>query len=113
MLAIVNFEPFTQSLPQSVNWQGRSGRFYALSTLRLSDFALNNETMCLVARGSHVLWVGSANEIVSDQSSRARFRLALDCADRAFSLPAPADEVTRMTLIWDLEGAAPVKGLSV
>jgi hypothetical protein len=112
MLAITDFEPFIQSAPQSVNWQGRSGRLYALSSLRLADFALSNTELCLITRGRNVLWVGSASEVIGDQSSRARFRLALDGADRAFVLPAPGDEVTRMTLIWDLEGATPVAGMS-
>jgi hypothetical protein len=113
MLAITSFEPFTQSGPQSVNWQGRSGRLYALSCLRLGDLALSNSELCLIARGSSVLWVGSASEVIGDQSSRARFRLALENAERAFVLPAPSDEVTRMTLIWDLEGAQPVAEWSV
>jgi hypothetical protein len=112
MLAITEFEPFAQSASQSVNWQGRSGRFYALSSRPLADFALSNSELCLITDGRNVLWVGSASEVIGDQSSRARFRLALDCADRAFILPAPSDEVTRMTLIWDLEGAAPVAGLT-
>jgi len=110
MLAIMDFEPFTHIQPKTVNWKGRSGRFYGLTVLPLANFSLSNSDVCLIAKGTTVLWVGSANEIVADQSSRARFRLALDCADRAFSFPAPADEVTRMTLIWDLEGAGPVNG---
>ena len=41
----------------------------------------------------------------------ASFRLALDCADRVFHVEGTSDEVERMTVVWDLEGAEPVAGL--
>jgi len=92
---------------RSVNWQGKSGRAYLLSPDRFDSFALVPGNLYVVASGALVLWVGSIDDIVNDQQSRARFRLAMDCADRVFHLAAPADEVARMTLIWDLEGAEP------
>jgi hypothetical protein len=96
---------------RQVNWRGRSGRFYALVPLRLHDFSLRDGELYLVALGNHVLWAGSADDIVKDSTSRARFRLALDCADRAFLVGAGTDEVERLTTIWDLEGAEPVTGV--
>lgn len=95
-----------------VNWRGRSGRFYALAPLRVSDFRLVGDALYLVALGPMVLWVGSAADLVGDAESRSRFRLALDCADRAFRLGEPGDDVTRMTIVWDLEGGQPVLGLN-
>jgi hypothetical protein len=112
MLALMNYEASADA-PKTATWRGRSGRFHTVQVAALDHFALSNAELCLVASGSNVLWVGSANEIVSDQSSRARFRLALVCADRVFTLAAPSDEVTRATLIWDLEDATPVNGLSI
>ena len=101
-----------QVLPlRQVNWRGRSGRFYPLVPLRLSDFSLRDGELYLVALGNHVLWAGSADDIIKDSASRARFRLALDCADRAFLVGASTDEVERLTTIWDLEGAEPVTGV--
>jgi hypothetical protein len=101
-----------QAFPlRQVNWRGRSGRFYPLVPVRLHDFALRDGELYLVALGSHVLWAGSAHDIVADSASRARFRLALDCADRAFLVGASTDEVERLTTIWDLEGAEPVTGV--
>lgn len=101
-----------QALPlRHVNWRGRSGRFYALQPLRLHDFALRDGELYLVTLGNHVLWAGSAHDIVQDSTSRARFRLALDCADRAFLVGVSQDEVERLTTIWDLEGAEPVSGV--
>ena len=47
-----------------------------------------------------------------DPVSRARFRLAMDCADRVFQVEAKADEVERLTIIWDLEAAEPSLGLN-
>lgn len=100
------------SFARQVNWRGRSGRLYALSPAPLDDFALRDNDLFLVARGHLVLWAGSADDIIHDAQSRARFRLALDCADRVFHVDAGDDEVERMTVVWDLEGAKPVAGLN-
>jgi hypothetical protein len=95
-----------------VNWRGRSGRYYALSPERLDDFMLRSNELYLIARGTLVLWAGSAEDIIADPQSRARFRLALAAADRVFHVEASEDDIERMTVIWDLEGATPVSGLS-
>ena len=65
-----------------VNWRGRSGRFYALEPLRLEDFSFKGDELYLIALGRHVMWAGGAADLVEDYVSRARFRLAMDCADR-------------------------------
>lgn len=95
-----------------VNWRGRSGRFYALTPEPLDGFSLEGNELYLVARGSMVLWAGSSADVIGDAQSRARFRLALTCADRVFHVEAGEDDVERMTVVWDLEGATPVAGLS-
>lgn len=100
------------SFSRPVNWRGRSGRFYALSPERLEDFSLRDNELYLIARGSLVLWAGSSEDVIGDPQSRARFRLALTCADRVFHVDAGEDDVERMTIVWDLEGAIPVTGLS-
>ncbi|MDT3707361.1 MAG: hypothetical protein ROZ09_11075 [Thiobacillus sp.] len=99
-------------LMRQVHWRGRSGRLYALSPQRLDDFALRNNDLFLVTRGRMVLWAGSAADVINDADSRARFRLALDCADRVFHVDAGDDEIERLTAVWDLEGAEPAPGLS-
>jgi hypothetical protein len=101
-----------QGFSRPVSWRGRSGRFYALNPERLEDFVLRGNELYLIARGTLVLWAGSAEEIITDVQSRARFRLALAAADRAFHVQAAEDDVERMTVIWDLEGASPVSGLN-
>ena len=102
-----------QPLPlRAVNWRGRSGRCYALAPLRLSDFSVSDGELYLLALGSHVLWAGSAQDLIGDSTSRARFRLALDCADRAFQVGAGRDAVERLTTIWDLEGAEPIASVA-
>jgi len=95
-----------------VNWRGRSGRFYALEPLRLEDFHFHGEELYLIALGPHVLWAGGAADLVEDPMSRARFRLAMDCADRVFHVETSPDAIERLTVVWDLEGAEPVLGLS-
>ena len=97
---------------RQVNWRGRSGRFYALTPERLDAFGLATDGLYLLALGANVLWVGSARDVIDDAQSRSRFRLALDCADRAFAVDVGADDITRMTMVWDLEGAEPVTSLS-
>lgn len=98
--------------PHPVNWRGRSGRFYALEPRPFADFTFNGDELYLVALGAHVLWAGGAMDLVEDAMSRARFRLAMDCADRAFRVEAHPDAIERLTVVWDLEGAEPVLGLN-
>lgn len=100
------------SFLRPVNWRGRSGRFYALSPERLEDFLLRDNELYLIARGNLVLWAGSSVDVINDAASRSRFRLALAAADRAFHVESSEDDVERMTMVWDLEGATPVNGLS-
>lgn len=100
------------SPPRQVNWRGRSGRFYALTPERLDSFALSTDSLYMLARGTLPMWVGSAHDVIHDAASRARFRLALEAADRAFLVATEADELGRATIVWDLEGAEPVTGLS-
>jgi hypothetical protein len=100
------------ALARQVNWRGRSGRFYALNAEPLADFVLSQRGLHLLALGTQVMWVGSARDVIDDAQSRARFRLALDCADRAFAVEAGEDDLSRMTVVWDLEGAEPVSGLT-
>lgn len=100
-------------MPQRyVNWRGRSGRFYALMTERLDSFELTTSGLFMLARGGVPLWVGAAYDVIHDAASRARFRLALAAADRAFSVDVEDNELSRMTVVWDLEGAEPITGLS-
>lgn len=87
-----------------MRWQGRSGRQYALDQKSLEHFAMEDTCLYLIAKGSHVLWVGSTQDLVADPMSRTRFRLALDCATDVYSLPAPEH---RLAMISDLEQAAP------
>jgi hypothetical protein len=93
------------------NWQGRSGRSYDMISENLEHFAMADAELYLIAKGNHVLWVGSNGELVGDPMSRRRFRLALDCADRVFKLASPDLPTQRLTTIWDLEGAEPVLGI--
>ncbi|MEO8757046.1 MAG: hypothetical protein ABI398_04750 [Devosia sp.] len=99
-------------LTRQVNWRGRSGRFYALAPERLETFALATDGLYLLARGTLPMWVGSAHDVIHDPASRSRFRLALETADRAFLVATEGDDLSRMTVVWDLEGAEPVTGLS-
>lgn len=93
---------------RTASWLGRSGRAYGVVAESLEHFAMDAADLYLIAKGSHVLWVGSTIDLVGDPLSRSRFRLALDCADRVFRVTSPASEGERLSTIWDLEGAEPV-----
>ena len=113
LMMILAERRFTAQMPvRQVNWRGRSGRFYALSPERFDTFALTASGLYLLARGTIPVWVGSADDVINDAQSRSRFRLALEAADRAFLVASDGDELSRMTTVWDLEGAEPVTGLS-
>ena len=99
-------------IPRHASWRGRSGRSYSLLAERMDVFSLTPGALYLVAKGSIVLWVGSAEDVISDQQSRARFRLALAAADRAFLVEGAESEEKRLATVWDLEGAEPEAGLS-
>jgi hypothetical protein len=112
MSAVSERRTASPAFTRQVNWRGRSGRFYALTPERLDAFGLASDGLYLLALGGNVMWVGSAQDVINDAQSRSRFRLALDCADRAFAVSTGSDDLTRMTMVWDLEGAEPVTGLS-
>src|SRR3569833_1828957 len=96
--------------PRLVNSRGRSGRCYALTPERLDSFVLSTDGLYMLARGTLPLWVGTAHDVIHDAQSRARFRLALAAADRAFAVAAEKDNLSRITTVWDLEGTKPETG---
>ena len=49
------------------SWQGRSGQSYGLVSENLEHFAMGASNLFLLAKGSHVLWVGSSDELVADR----------------------------------------------
>jgi hypothetical protein len=93
------------------SWLGRSGQSYGLVSENLERFAMTETDLYLIAKGNHVLWVGSTGELVGDPVSRSRFRLALDCATNVFRLLTPGAAAERLTTIWDLEGGEPAQGM--
>lgn len=95
-------------MAQSAQWQGRSGRIYGLSPESLDGFSMNQGELYLIAKGGNALWVGSTDDLISEPMSRARFRLALDCADRVFRLALADEQENRLATIIDIEGAAPL-----
>lgn len=90
--------------PLRVLWTGRSGRRYVLRAVDIEGFALEEgQLYALVSQGT-IRWAGISDDIITDHVSRARFRAALGDDTSIMTLPAPADELARMTLVWDLEG---------
>jgi len=85
-------------------WLGSSGRSYELISENLATFSVEDSALYLLAKGTLVLWVGSTGELVGDHLSRARFRLALGCADRVFRLASTGQDAERLSIISDLEG---------
>lgn len=92
------------SEPLRVLWTGRSGRRYVLTAVELDGFALHDGQLYALAYDGTIRWAGTSEDIIADHASRARFRAALGEHTTVMTLPAPADELARMTLVWDLEG---------
>jgi hypothetical protein len=94
--------------PAQSYWRGQSGRLYALHAESLETFAMAEADLYVIAKGSHILWVGSTQDLVAEPMSRTRFRLALDCATQVLRLKSPED---RLAAVWDLEQAVPTPAL--
>jgi len=92
-----------------MDWQGRSGAHYALICEHLGSFVMSETDLYVIAQSDHVLWVGSALDLVADPASRARFRRAMQQANAVFRLDAPVD---RNAAIWDLDDARPALSLA-
>jgi hypothetical protein len=87
----------------TVTWMGCSGRAYAFVREPLDSFILTEGCLYLLAEGGNVLWVGAARDLVEEQSSRTRFRHAIERGAAVYRMRAPDDDLGRMTAIWDLE----------
>lgn len=86
------------------NWRGRSGQFYTLSYEALDSFVLQGRDVYVLTSGSEVLWMGTADEIVTDMTSRACFRTAIKLASSVLRLDAPISDSASMQARWDIEG---------
>ncbi|MBJ6987674.1 MULTISPECIES: hypothetical protein [unclassified Devosia] len=83
------------------HWLGRSGRDYGLVPENLSSFSLNTAALYVLAEGSVIAWAGTADDLIVDTSSRAKFRQALENATDAFSMDCPDNA---QAVVWDLVG---------
>ena len=111
MVPVFDRDVMAEGMARPVNWRGRSGRYYALAPRRLEDFCFSGDELFLIALGPMVLWVGAAADLVADPVSRARFRLAMDCADRVFQVDARADAwVGQLKALATLEPATAKPG---
>lgn len=95
-----------------VSWRGRSGTTYALWRESLEDFAMGGDALYLLAAGEQPLWVGNADDLVGDVASRTRFRKAMALCTAVFSLVPAPDAGARLSTIFDLEAAVPLRDLS-
>ncbi|MBD8067078.1 hypothetical protein IC608_16530 [Devosia sp. PTR5] len=96
---------------RTVHWLGCSGQVYDLCPESLEAFAMNEDALYLLAKGRNGLWVGSTADLVADPLSRARFRLAMTCADKVFRIGSAAGSGERLSVIHDLEAGEPASEL--
>jgi len=92
--------------PLRVLWTGRSGRRYVLTTVQPDGFALREGQLYVLSNHGTIRWAGISEDLITDHASRARFRAALGEGASILTLPAPGDDLARMTLVWDLEGTS-------
>lgn len=88
---------------------GRSGRRYVLEGVAGAP-AMVPARLYALAEGGVIRWAGTAQDLIGDHVSRERFRRAHAGAAQMLSMPAPADPLGVMTLIWDLEGGQGLAG---
>lgn len=88
----------------SIMWIGRSGRRYVLKPVFEQGHVLVEGALYVLVDDNVIVWVGTAQNLIEDQASRARFRRSAGEGAVLFSLPAPDEELACMTLAWDLEG---------
>lgn len=96
----------------AVLWTGRSGRRYMMTHVLGEGIALVPAQFYALAEDGVIRWAGTAEDLIADQASRARFRRSAANGAQMLSLSAPLDELARMTLIWDLEGTRNLPGRS-
>jgi hypothetical protein len=87
-----------------VKWRGRSGRYYALFQEHLDNFVLESGDLYVIAEGDRPRWIGTAGDLIEDQTSRARFRAAVKVASTVLRLTDVGNDLERMTAVWDIEG---------
>lgn len=91
-----------------VSWRGGSGRAYDATPESLEAFRFDATSIYILVNRNAPGWVGSARDLIEDQSSRARFKLAMRTASDVLRLSGPSDDVERMVLKFDLEGGRQV-----
>jgi hypothetical protein len=96
---------------RTIDWRGRSGRFYTLEVESISGFSMSDYTLYLLLDAAGTAWTGSLADIMNDTASRARFRAALSRATAIYSLPVE-DALEALTVAWDLEGGERAISLS-
>jgi len=89
--------------PVQIHWLGGSGSRYSSTQLMVDDFVLDDGSIYILLKGESALWVGTARDLIYDQTSRSRFRSAIGKASIVLQLPAPGNELNRMWLIADLQ----------
>lgn len=98
----------TDLMTMPARWIGGSGREYAADFESLEAFRLDEASIYVLVDGNLPHWVGSSRDLIEDQASRARFRLAMQRASNVLRFSAPNDDVERMVLKFDLEGGRQV-----
>ena len=88
----------------SIKWQGRSGRFYPLVQEKLDDFVLSDDDLYVIAEGNNPRWIGTADDLIIDGNSRAKFRAAVKVASSILRVSSEKSESERMRVAWDIEG---------
>lgn len=71
---------------------------------KLENFVLTGKNLYVIIVEGEARWIGTAGDIIDDQSSRARFRAALKVASTVLRLAEKTNDVQCMKIKWDLEG---------
>ena len=94
-------------------WIGQSGRQYRLLPESLPGFQLGDTHVHVLVSGAKALWAGSADDVVADPQSRARFRQAMAERGRGLSARADAGRESRPIIAWDIVNGGPAGPLKL
>lgn len=89
------------------NWQGGSGKIYALEEVSVDDFVLDETHLYMLIAKNSAIWIGTAQDLIKDSASRIQFRQNSKFATKAYEIPLPQDEAHKIQMVADLLSGHP------
>lgn len=102
MTLMNRYTKITTSDSSSKLWFAGSGRCFKTEIEPMETVNFVDGRIYILVKDGSALWVGTEHELIEDQASRGRYRVAANDAAQILSLDAPEDPVQQVCLIADL-----------